>query len=81
MATLTIRLPDEKHDRLKQLAESRGISMNKLIEELSTIALTEFDTYNRFRALAARGDDQWSVVDHRARGLALLDQLDQRSDA
>jgi predicted HicB family RNase H-like nuclease len=37
MATLTIRLPDEKHDRLKQLAESRGISMNKLIEELSTI--------------------------------------------
>jgi predicted transcriptional regulator len=73
MATLTIRLPDEKHDRLKQLAESRGISMNKLIEELSTIALTEFDTYNRFRALAARGD--------RVRGLALLDQLDERSDA
>jgi plasmid stability protein len=72
MATLTIRLPDEKHERLKQLAESRGISMNKLIEELSTIALTEFDTYNRFRALAARGD--------RARGLALLDQLDARSD-
>jgi predicted transcriptional regulator len=72
MATLTIRLPDEKHDRLKQLAESRGISMNKLIEELSTIALTEFDTYNRFRALAARGD--------RARGLALLDQLDGRSE-
>ncbi|MFM2431961.1 MAG: hypothetical protein RLZZ511_3174 [Cyanobacteriota bacterium] len=73
MATLTIRLPDEKHDRLKQLAESRGISMNKLIEELSTIALTEFDTYNRFRALAARGD--------RAQGLALLDQLDARSES
>jgi plasmid stability protein len=72
MATLTIRLPDEKHERLKQLAESRGISMNKLIEELSTIALTEFDTYNRFRALAARGD--------RARGLALLDQLDALSN-
>jgi predicted transcriptional regulator len=71
MATLTIRLPDEKHDRLKQLAESRGISMNKLIEELSTIALTEFDTANRFRVLAARGE--------RARGLALLDQLDERS--
>jgi predicted transcriptional regulator len=70
MATLTIRLPDEKHDRLKQLAESRGISMNKLIEELSTIALTEFDTANRFRALAARGD--------RARGLALLEQLDEQ---
>jgi predicted transcriptional regulator len=72
MATLTIRLPDEKHDRLKQLAESRGMSMNKLIEELSTIALTEFDTVNRFRALAAQGD--------RSRGLALLDQLDGRSE-
>jgi predicted DNA-binding ribbon-helix-helix protein len=72
MATLTIRLPDEKHDCLKQLAESRGISMNKLIEELSTIALTEFDTANRFRVLAARCD--------RARGLALLDQLDERSE-
>ena len=43
MKTLTIRIPDEKHDRLKHLAESQGISINKLIEELSTIALTEFD--------------------------------------
>jgi plasmid stability protein len=73
MATLTIRLPDDKHDRLKQLAESRGISMNKLIEELSTIAIVEFDTYNRFRALAAKGD--------RAKGLALLEQLDARSES
>jgi predicted DNA-binding ribbon-helix-helix protein len=71
MATLTIRLPDDKHDRLKRLAEARGISVNKLIEELSTIALTEFDVANRFRALAATGD--------RDRGLALLDKLDQRS--
>jgi predicted HicB family RNase H-like nuclease len=46
MSTLTIRMPDDKHQRLKQLAESKGISVNKLIEELSTIALTEFDTYN-----------------------------------
>jgi predicted transcriptional regulator len=41
MATLTIRLPDEKHERLRQLAEPRNVSMNKLIEELSTVALTE----------------------------------------
>jgi len=39
MATLTIRLPDDKHLRLKKLAESQGLSVNKLIEELSTIAL------------------------------------------
>jgi predicted transcriptional regulator len=41
MATLTIRLSDEKHERLRQLAERRQISMNKLIDELSTVALTE----------------------------------------
>jgi predicted transcriptional regulator len=72
MATLTIRIPDDKHQRLKQLAESRGISINKLIEELSTIALAESDTYNRFQALAARGDTQ--------RGLQLLDKLDQLAE-
>jgi len=68
MATLTIRMPDDKHSRLKQLAESRGISVNKLVEELSTIALTEFDAYNRFQLMAARGNV--------AEGLKLLDKLD-----
>ncbi|NJM48356.1 MAG: toxin-antitoxin system HicB family antitoxin [Alkalinema sp. RU_4_3] len=68
MGTLTIRLPDDKHSRLKHLAESRGISVNKLMEELSTIALSEFDTYNRFQVMAARGDRQI--------GLSLLDKLD-----
>ena len=34
MATLTIRLADEKHERLRKLAERRKISMNKLIDEL-----------------------------------------------
>jgi predicted transcriptional regulator len=68
MATLTVRLPDDKHLRLKQLAEARGISINKLMEELSTIALAEFDNYNRFKLMAARGDVK--------RGLSLLEQLD-----
>ncbi len=68
MATLTIRLPDDKHARLKKLAQSRGISINKLMEELSTIALVEFDTYNRFKVMAAMGDPQ--------AGLRLLDKLD-----
>ena len=34
MATLTIRLSDEKHARLRQLAERRRISVNKLIDEI-----------------------------------------------
>ncbi len=39
MRTLTIRLPDDTCERLKQLASSRGISLDRLTEELSTAAL------------------------------------------
>jgi predicted transcriptional regulator len=68
MANLTIRLPDDKHTRLKQLAQTRGISINKLIEELSTIALAEFDAYTRFKAMAATGNLE--------EGLKILAKLD-----
>ncbi|NER48126.1 MAG: toxin-antitoxin system HicB family antitoxin [Symploca sp. SIO1A3] len=68
MATLTIRLPDDKHSRLKALATARGISLNKLMEEFSTIALAEFDAYTRFQALAAKGDPE--------EGLKILSRLD-----
>jgi len=68
MATLTMRIPDDKHSRLKALAQHRHMSINKLVEELSTQALAEFDTEVRFRALAARGDI--------SKGLELLDKLD-----
>lgn len=56
MATLTIRIPDEKAGRLKALAKHRRVSVNKLIDELSTQALAEFDSEVRFRALAASGN-------------------------
>ena len=68
MSVLTIRVPDAKHQRLKHLAKARGISVNKLIEELSTVALAQHDTEMRFRALSARGSAK--------RGLSLLDKLD-----
>jgi plasmid stability protein len=68
METLTIRLPEDKHQRLKVLAEMRGISVNKLMEELSTIALTEFDAHNRFKAMAAKGNPE--------DGLRILTKLD-----
>ena len=68
MATLTVRIPDDKHGRLKALARHRHVSVNKLIEELSTQALAEFDSEVRFRALAARGKMD--------KGLRLLDKLD-----
>ena len=68
MATLTTRMPDDKHSRLKALAQYRHLSVNKLIEELSTVALTEFDNDVRFRALAASGNI--------SKGLELLNKID-----
>ena len=68
MATMTIRLPDAKHQRLRLLAERQGISLNKLVEDWASVALAEFDAETRFRARAARGKPD--------RGLALLDKLD-----
>ena len=55
--------------RLRQLARRRGISMNKLIDELATVALAQHDAEVRFQALADRGSAQ--------RGLSLLDKLDR----
>ncbi len=69
MSTLTIRMPDDTHERLKHLARARSVRMTKLIEELSIVALTEFDAEARFRARAARGNAR--------RGLRLLAKLDR----
>lgn len=69
MATMTIRIPDDKHERLKLLASARGTSLNKLFEEFSTQAIAEADSYVRFQAMAARGNVR--------RGLKKLDKLDK----
>jgi predicted transcriptional regulator len=68
MATLAIRLSDEKHERLRQMAMQRKISINKLMEEMSTATLAQFDAEVRFRARAQQG----SVKE----GLKILDMLD-----
>jgi len=68
MSTLTIRLPDDTAERLRALAKSRGLSTNKLVEQLSAHALAAWDTENHFRALAMTGDVN--------RALAILDRLD-----
>jgi predicted transcriptional regulator len=68
MTTLTVRLPDSTAERLKTLARSRGLSLDELMEELSTQAIAAFDAEARFRALASQGDH--------AAALAVLDRLD-----
>jgi predicted transcriptional regulator len=68
MGAFMVRITDDKHERLKELAKARGMSLNKLMEELSTIALAEFDAETRFKAMAATGNPE--------RGIAILDKLD-----
>ncbi len=68
MSTLTIRLPDDTAERLKALARSRGLSMNKLVEELSTQAALRRGTPRTISGLC--GDRRLQQA------LAILDRLD-----
>ena len=68
MSALIIRLPEEKRTRLKLVAKSRKVSVTKLIEEMTTILLADFDAETRFELRAARGRGRV------AHGLALLDK-------
>ena len=69
LSAVTIRIPETKHARLRSLAQARGVSLNKLIDELATVALAQHDAEVRFRTLAAKGSTRV--------GLALLRKLDK----
>lgn len=66
MSALSFRLPDTKHQRLKELAKRKGVSINYLLEEATTLMLAEFDLKTQFelRASCGQGKEQ--------RGLELL---------
>ena len=55
MAALTLRLPDDKHQRLRALAQSRGTTLNRLLDEMATLMLAEFDAETHFKLRAAAG--------------------------
>ena len=69
MATLTIRLPDVKHARLKALALARDVSMNHLFDDRAAAALVQHGALTQYTARAERGD---ATVD-----LKLLDKMDR----
>ena len=69
MSTVTLRIPDSKHERLKQYAKEQGISLNKLFEEFATVALAQFDAKTRFEIKASKGSVE--------KGLQILDTLDK----
>ena len=68
MSALTLRLPDDKHERLRALAQSRGTSVNRLLDEVTTLLLAEFDAETRFRLRAQQGGGKVE------RGLDLLNK-------
>jgi predicted transcriptional regulator len=68
MSTLSVRLPDDVANSLKDLASNRNVSLNKLMNELSTRALLEEEARQQFLAAQLRGN--------RKRGLKILDELD-----
>ena len=68
MSALTLRLPDDKHERLRAMAQSRGTSVNRLLDAVTTLLLAEFDAETRFRLRAQRGAGKAE------RGLDLLDK-------
>lgn len=68
MTALTVRLADDKYQRLKELARQRKTSVNRLIDELATLALAESDAETHFRVRAERGQGR------SARGLELLER-------
>lgn len=68
MSTLTLRISDTKHERLKNLARTKQISMNKLFDEWATIALAQQDAQANYFSRKQRGDI--------AAGLSVLDKLD-----
>ncbi len=68
MTALTIRLPEDKYERLKTLAKRRGISVNAQLNELIALLLSDHDTEIRFALHQKRGRGK------SRRGLALLRQ-------
>jgi len=69
MSTITLRIPDSKHERLKRYAKQQGVSLNKLFDEMATVALAQFDAKTRFTMMAAKGNTK--------RAMELLDKLDR----
>lgn len=66
MSALTLRLSDQKHQRLKALAKSKGVSVNHLLDEVTTLILAEFDLKTQFEVRSQRGQGK------ALRGLELL---------
>ena len=72
MSALIVRMPEEKRERSKQAAKARNMSVNRLIDEMATVFLADYDAQIRFEVRAARGRGR------ERRGRALLAKAGRR---
>jgi hypothetical protein len=61
MTTLSIRLPEDMAERLKNIAKIREISLNKLMFELSAQVLAEDEAKQRFIAAQIPGNTKQAL--------------------
>lgn len=61
MSTLSVRLPDSLHKRLKDLAKQEGVSVNQLISTAVAEKVSALLTEDYLRGRAARGS--WEKFD------------------
>jgi hypothetical protein len=66
VTALTLNVPDEKLRRLEMIAQARGTSVDRLLDEMSTVLLAAADAAKRSRVRAERG------AGREERGLDLL---------
>lgn len=56
MSTMSIRLPNSVHDRLRELAEREGVSMNQLVATAVAEKVSAIEAGEYLARRAARGD-------------------------
>lgn len=56
MSTLSVRLPDSLHEKLKELAEKEGVSMNQLITLAVSEKMSALLTVDYLKERAERAD-------------------------
>jgi hypothetical protein len=69
METINLHLSDDTYRKIKEFAISKNMTINKLFEEFSNIALAEYDAEIKFKARVAKASKK--------RGLEILDKLDR----
>lgn len=56
MSAITIDLPKNQYEKLQQLADSQNMSVNKLLNNLSVMAISEYEAHKAFEERQRQGD-------------------------